>query len=38
VRCGDLIAMPPRDQLGAPIHASIHGTVTAIGDSIEITA
>jgi len=28
----------PPDQLGAPIHASIGGTVTAVTDFIEITA
>jgi len=38
VRQGDLIASVPPDQLGAPIHASIGGTVTAVTDFVEITA
>jgi Na+-translocating ferredoxin:NAD+ oxidoreductase RnfC subunit len=35
---GDLIAAPPEGQLGAPIHASIRGTVTAVNGDIEISA
>lgn len=38
VRCGQLVADVPAGQLGAPIHASLDGTVTRIGDEIEITA
>ena len=38
VREGDLVATLPDGQLGAPIHASISGTVTAVGDTIEICA
>jgi Na+-translocating ferredoxin:NAD+ oxidoreductase RnfC subunit len=36
VRVGDLVARPPQGQLGAPIHASIDGTVRSIEDAVEI--
>ncbi|MGB9692129.1 MAG: 4Fe-4S dicluster domain-containing protein [Candidatus Sumerlaeaceae bacterium] len=38
VRRGQLIGRIPNDQLGAPIHASIEGTVTKVSDFVEITA
>ena len=38
VKRGDLIGDVPEDQLGAPVHASISGQVTAVNDSVEITA
>ncbi len=37
VKAGQLIAAPPAGQLGAPIHASIRGTVTAVNGEIEIS-
>lgn len=36
VRCGDLIAQIPENALGANVHASINGTVTAISSVITI--
>lgn len=36
VREGDAVAMPPEGALGVPLHASITGTVSAVGDRIEI--
>lgn len=38
VRRGDVIGAPQPGQLGALIHASIDGTVTAVTDAVEITA
>lgn len=38
VKRGQLVAGIPDGQLGAPIHASIDGTVTHVGDYVEITA
>ncbi|MDD5627642.1 MAG: SLBB domain-containing protein [Elusimicrobia bacterium] len=38
VERGDLIGDLPEDQLGAPVHASISGQVTAVTDFVEITA
>lgn len=38
VNKGDLIAVIPEGAMGANIHASIRGTVTAIGDCIEISS
>ncbi|MCX7626167.1 MAG: SLBB domain-containing protein [Candidatus Sumerlaeaceae bacterium] len=38
VRRGQLIGAIPAGQLGAPLHASIDGKVTHIGEYIEITA
>jgi Na+-translocating ferredoxin:NAD+ oxidoreductase RnfC subunit len=39
VRCGDLIATVPADQLGCPAHASIDGRVTSVGArTIDITS
>ncbi|MCX7718245.1 MAG: SLBB domain-containing protein [Candidatus Sumerlaeaceae bacterium] len=38
VRRGDIVAAPPDGQLGALIHASISGTVTAVNSIIEISA
>jgi Na+-translocating ferredoxin:NAD+ oxidoreductase RnfC subunit len=37
VKAGDVIAAPPDGQLGAVIHASISGTVTAVNHAVEIT-
>ena len=36
VRFGDLVARPADGQLGAPIHASIEGTVRRVDDAVEI--
>ena len=36
VQVGDVIALIPQDKLGACIHASISGRVTAIGDRVTI--
>lgn len=36
VERGELIADVPEDQLGVPVHASISGTVSVVGDYIEI--
>jgi Na+-translocating ferredoxin:NAD+ oxidoreductase RnfC subunit len=37
VQCGQCIGTPPADALGAPVHASIDGTVTSVtGDAIVI--
>ncbi len=36
VRMGDLVAQPAEGQLGAPIHASIDGTVRSVDGSVEI--
>lgn len=36
VRVGDLIAKPPADAMGSPIHASIDGRVTDINENIVI--
>ena len=33
---GDVVAEPPSDALGVPVHASISGRVTEVGDSIVI--
>lgn len=33
---GDVIAKPPGEALGVPVHASISGTVSSVGDQIEI--
>jgi Na+-translocating ferredoxin:NAD+ oxidoreductase RnfC subunit len=38
VRTGDLLARPGAGALGACIHASIDGTVTAIADAVTINA
>jgi len=38
VRRGDPVGDVPEDQLGAPVHASVCGTVTAVKDFVEITA
>ncbi len=38
VRRGQLIGAVPGDQLGAAVHASIDGTVTQVGEFVEITA
>jgi Na+-translocating ferredoxin:NAD+ oxidoreductase RnfC subunit len=38
VRVGDLVAQPAEGQLGAPIHASIDGTVRSAEGSVEIEA
>ncbi|GAB4317532.1 MAG: SLBB domain-containing protein [Candidatus Sumerlaeia bacterium] len=38
VKEGEIVAAPPAGQLGAPIHASIGGRVTAVDGAIEITA
>jgi Na+-translocating ferredoxin:NAD+ oxidoreductase RnfC subunit len=32
VKKGQLIAQPPGDKMGAPIHASIDGSVSAVTD------
>lgn len=37
VKMGDLIARPKEDALGANIHASISGRISAIADSVTIT-
>jgi len=36
VREGDLLAVPPQGKLGARVHASIDGVVTATGDAVVI--
>lgn len=36
VAVGDIIAAPPADAMGVPVHASISGTVVAVGETIEI--
>lgn len=36
VREGDVLAVPPEGQLGAVVHASLDGSVTAVGEHIEI--
>jgi Na+-translocating ferredoxin:NAD+ oxidoreductase RnfC subunit len=36
VKVGDLVARPAEGQLGAPIHASIDGTVRSVDGSVEI--
>lgn len=36
VKMGDVIAAPPEDAMGVPLHASITGTVVGIGEMIEI--
>lgn len=36
VAVGDVIARPPEGALGVPVHASITGTVSAVGDRIDI--
>jgi hypothetical protein len=38
VKVGDLVARPASGQLGAPIHASIDGTVRATDGAVEIEA
>jgi len=38
VKVGDLVARPAKGQLGAPIHASIDGTVRSTEDAVEIEA
>jgi Na+-translocating ferredoxin:NAD+ oxidoreductase RnfC subunit len=38
VRVGDLVARPAEGQLGAPIHASIDGTVRSTDSAVEIEA
>jgi Na+-translocating ferredoxin:NAD+ oxidoreductase RnfC subunit len=38
VKTGDLIAKPAEKVLGARIHASISGTVSAVNSSVTITA
>jgi Na+-translocating ferredoxin:NAD+ oxidoreductase RnfC subunit len=38
VQVGDLVARPAKGQLGAPIHASIDGTVRSTEDAVEIEA
>lgn len=38
VTAGDVIATPPADAMGVPVHASISGRVTAVGDRIDILA
>lgn len=38
VRRGDVVGDVPEDALGAPVHASIDGTVTAVDDCVEISA
>jgi Na+-translocating ferredoxin:NAD+ oxidoreductase RnfC subunit len=38
VKVGDLVARPADGQLGAPIHASIDGTVRSTDDAVEIEA
>lgn len=35
---GELVGDLPEDALGAPVHASVTGTVTAVDDCVEITA
>jgi len=37
VERGQLLGDVPEDQLGAPVHASISGTVSVVGDYIEIS-
>jgi Na+-translocating ferredoxin:NAD+ oxidoreductase RnfC subunit len=36
VREGDVLAIPPEGQLGAVVHASLGGSVTAVGEYVEI--
>lgn len=36
VTLGEVIAVPPEESMGVPVHASISGTVTSVGDQIEI--
>jgi len=38
VKVGDMIGQPPQDKLGAPVHASITGTVTAVNENVVIEA
>ena len=38
VRRGDVVGDVPEEALGVPVHASIDGTVTALGDCVEISA
>jgi Na+-translocating ferredoxin:NAD+ oxidoreductase RnfC subunit len=38
VKVGDLLGKPAENALGARIHASIAGTVTAVDSSVTITA
>jgi Na+-translocating ferredoxin:NAD+ oxidoreductase RnfC subunit len=38
VTVGDVIAVPPQEGMGVPLHASISGKVTLTGDSIVIDA
>lgn len=38
VKAGEVVAAPPEGQLGAPVHASVTGRVTAIEPMIEIRA
>jgi Na+-translocating ferredoxin:NAD+ oxidoreductase RnfC subunit len=38
VKAGDLIGKPAEKALGARIHASIGGTVSAVNSSVTITA
>jgi len=37
VALGEILGDVPEDQLGVPVHASIVGTVTSVGDCVEIT-